>query len=91
MRTRPLFDKAAALMESICLNHAFIQGNKRTAVVAAIHLLNWNGCDLLAEQMDLVDVTLSVVEHRWDREKLAEWIERHAVPLDFSEVDDAGD
>ena len=83
-----LSDKAAALMESICLNHAFIQGNKRTAVIAAIHMLNWNGYDLVAEQAELVDVTLSVVEHRWDREKLAEWIEEHSYPLDFSQVED---
>ena len=82
-----LCDKAAALMESICLNHAFVQGNKRTAVIAAIHMLNWNGCDLVAEQAELVDVTLNVVEHRWDREKLAEWIERHTSPLDFSQVE----
>lgn len=82
-----LHDKAAALMESICLNHAFIQGNKRTAVVAVIHFLNWNGYDLRAEQMELVDITLDVVEHRIDREKLAEWIEMHAVPLDFSGID----
>lgn len=78
-------------MESICLNHAFMQGNKRTAVVAVIHFLNWNGYDLQAEQMELVDVTLDVVEHRIDREKLAEWIEMHAVRLDFSGIDDQAD
>jgi death-on-curing protein len=83
-----LSDKAAALMESICLNHAFVDGNKRTAVVAAIHMLNWNGYDLLSEQMELVDVTLNVVGHRIDREKLAEWIEEHTIPLDFSGVED---
>lgn len=70
-------------MESICLNHAFIQGNKRTAVVAVIHMLNWNGYDLRAGQMELVDMTLDVVEHRIDRTKLAEWIELHSVPLDL--------
>ncbi len=71
-------------MESICLNHAFIAGNKRTAVVAAIHMLNWNGYDLLAEQMDLVNVTVEVAQHQIDREKLAGWIQEHAVPLDYS-------
>jgi death-on-curing protein len=86
-----LYDKAAALMESICCNHAFIQGNKRTAVVAVIHFLNWNGYDLQAEQMELVDVTLDVVEHRIDREKLAEWIEMHTGPLDFSAGEDQAD
>ena len=84
-----LFDKAAALMESIGLNHAFKDGNKRTAVVAAIHMLNWNGYDLLAGQMEVVDAAMNVVEHRWDREKLAEWIEEHARPLDFSSVEDS--
>lgn len=83
-----LYDKVAALMESICLNHAFVQGNKRTAVIAAIHMLNWNGYDLIAEQAELVDATLNVVEHRWDREKLAEWIEEHTYALDFSQVED---
>jgi death on curing protein len=78
-----LFDKVAALMESICLNHAFVQGNKRTAVVAAIHMLNWNGYDLRADQMQLVDITLDVVEHRIDRAKLARWIELHSVQLDL--------
>lgn len=82
-----LFGKVAALMESICLNHAFVNGNKRTAVVAAIHMLNWNGHDLLSDQMELVDITLDIVEHRIDREKLAEWIELHSVLLDF--VDDS--
>jgi len=53
-------DKAAALMESICRNHAFVEGNKRTAVVAAIHMLNWNSYDLLADQMELVDHALKV-------------------------------
>jgi death-on-curing protein len=81
-----LFDKVAALMESICQNHAFIQGNKRTAVIAAIHMLLWNGWDLVAEQMELVDITLDVVEHRIDREKLAEWIQLHSVPLDYPDI-----
>jgi death on curing protein len=85
-----LSDKVAALMESICLNHAFVQGNKRTAAIAAVHMLNWNGYDLVAEQAELVDATLNVVEHRWDREKLAEWIEEHTYPLDFSRVEDIG-
>jgi death on curing protein len=78
-----LWDKAAALMESLCQNHAFLQGNKRTAVVAVMHILNWNGYDLRAEQMELVDITIDVVEHRLDRPKLAEWIELHAVQLNL--------
>ena len=35
-----LYTKVAALFESLACNHAFTDGNKRTAVVAAIHMLN---------------------------------------------------
>lgn len=82
-----LFDKVAALMESLCQNHAFFQGNKRTAVVAAIHMLNWNGYDLRAEQMELVDITLGVLEHLVKRQALTDWVEQHAVPLELPDVD----
>jgi death on curing protein len=81
-----LYDKTAALMESLCRNHAFVQGNKRTAVVAAVHMLNWNGYDLQAEQMELVDVTLDVIQHAIDQPKLSRWIEMHSVLLDFTGI-----
>ena len=34
------FGKAAALLESLCNNHPFLDGNKRTALVAAAYLLH---------------------------------------------------
>src|SRR3990172_10842143 len=40
---KTIFDKAAALMHSLILNHPFVDGNKRTAVVAAIIFLLQNG------------------------------------------------
>ena len=61
-----LFKKVAALFESLALNHAFVDGNKRTAVVAAIHMLNWNGYDLAASQDEVVEIAMDVVRHRID-------------------------
>ena len=78
-----LFEKVAALFESVALNHAFLDGNKRTAVVAAIHMMNWNGYDLRASQDDVIRVALGVVEKTMDLQKLAEFFERHSVPLDL--------
>ncbi len=37
---------AAAYIYSIAMNHAFIDGNKRTAYVACLTFLNVNGIDL---------------------------------------------
>ena len=41
-----IFEKAAALGESIIINHPFIDGNKRTGTIAMIALLQENGLHL---------------------------------------------
>src|SRR3990170_3004730 len=38
-----VFSKAAALLQSLCLNHAFTDGNKRTAWVSTKRFLRING------------------------------------------------
>jgi len=51
-----IFDKTAALTESIARNHAFIDGNKRTAYLSGAHLLMINGMAGSAKyQESLVD------------------------------------
>ena len=65
------------------LNHAFLDGNKRTAVVAAIHMLNWNGYDLNAAQEDVIDLAIGIVERTMDLAKSAEFFEEHAVRLPY--------
>jgi death-on-curing family protein len=56
--------KAAAMFHSLVLNHAFQNGNKRTALVALLVFLDQN--DRLVEVADdeLFDMVLSVAEHR---------------------------
>jgi len=41
-----LWDKAAALLHSLARNHAFVDGNKRTAWASAWAFLRLNGIDL---------------------------------------------
>ncbi len=41
-----LQEKAAALLESICRNHALVDGNKRLALHAAAVFLRLNGSDI---------------------------------------------
>jgi death on curing protein len=80
-----LYTKVAALFESLACNHAFTDGNKRTAVVAAIHVLNWNGFDLIASDTEVVEVAVAVTEHHIDLPKLAEFFRRYSVPLDYGD------
>jgi death on curing protein len=81
-----LSEKVAALFESVVLNHAFLDGNKRTAVVAAIHMLNWNGYDLDAPQEDIIDLAIGIVERTIDLAKSAEFFEAHAVRIDYPKL-----
>ncbi|MFF9360606.1 type II toxin-antitoxin system death-on-curing family toxin [Streptomyces griseoluteus] len=44
-----LFDKAAALLQSLVINRPFIDGNKRTAWVSCMVFLDMNGRQLRAD------------------------------------------
>ena len=70
-----LWLKAAALLESVARNHAFLDGHKRTAVIAAIHMLNLNGYHLVAEQCEIVNLALDTVEGTLTLQKIAEFFE----------------
>ncbi|MDI6519883.1 type II toxin-antitoxin system death-on-curing family toxin [Streptomyces coelicoflavus] len=41
-----LFDKAAALLQSLAVNHPFVDGNKRTAWTSCVVFLAMNGVEL---------------------------------------------
>ncbi len=46
-----IFEEAAALFESILINHPFVDGNKRTAWASCDVFLRINGVTLVAEPM----------------------------------------
>lgn len=83
-----LFTKTAALYHSLCTNHGFVDGNKRTATVGAIHMLNWNGYNLVADQCDVIDLAVRTASHELNVQKIAEFFEEHAVPIGYPELDD---
>jgi death on curing protein len=67
---------AAAYAYGIARNHPFVDGNKRTALVAARTFLILNGVDLEATQDDKVLTFLSLAEGAVSEEELAEWIRK---------------
>ena len=64
--------KAAALLHSLCSNHALVDGNKRLAWHAAFVFLDINGQRMNAEQADVVDLVVAVASGEADLEKIAE-------------------
>jgi death-on-curing protein len=65
---------AAAYAYGIARNHPFVDGNKRTALVAARTFLILNGVDLNATQDDKVLTFLNLAEGAISEEELADWI-----------------
>lgn len=68
-------DKAAAILESILINHPFIDGNKRTAyVLMRLLLLNY-GLDILADQDDKYKMVISASKGDLRFDGIKNWIE----------------
>ena len=72
-------DKAAAILESIIMNHPFIDGNKRTGYVLARLLLMELGLDIKASQSDKFDfvIAISTGEMRYD--EIRNWLIAHVT------------
>ncbi|MGF1431155.1 type II toxin-antitoxin system death-on-curing family toxin [Kitasatospora sp. LaBMicrA B282] len=47
-----LWEKAAALLQSLAINHPFVDGNKRTAWMCTVVFLDLNGSEMLAVDQD---------------------------------------
>ena len=65
---------AAAYAFGIVRNHPFLDGNKRTGLIAARTFLLLNGVDLKASQDEKVLIFLQLAEGVLTQEELADWI-----------------
>jgi death-on-curing protein len=72
---------ASAYGFGLAKNHAFIDGNKRIALVALESFLVLNGFALNADDGQAVMVILSVASGAFSQEDLANWIRKKIQPL----------
>ena len=72
---------AAAYAYGIARNHAFVDGNKRTAFVVSLLFLKLNGLNLEAAQEEKYEVFMALAAGELDETALAAWIAKHAVAL----------
>ena len=71
---------AAAYAYGIALDHPFVDGNKRTALVAARTFLLLNGVNLEASQDEKYLTFLRLAQGTLTEEKLADWIRKRICP-----------
>jgi death on curing protein len=76
-----LFEKAAALLDSLVNNHPFMDGKKRTGITSAGLFLRANGYRLLVTQDELETFTLRVASLHPPLEELASWLKANSQPV----------
>jgi death-on-curing protein len=76
-----LIEEAAALWESLAMNHGFVDGNKRVALAAVLVFLGLNGSQLTAEPDD---VTAFIYHHleggTFRKDVLDAWLRANTAP-----------
>ena len=75
-------EEAAALLEPLVNNHAFVDGNKRVGFAAAHTYLLVNGFDLsVSDKAAFEFIIMALEEGKFRFAQLHDWIARHSVPL----------
>lgn len=79
-------EKAAAILESILINHPFVDGNKRTAYVLMKLILFENGLDIFADQEEKYKMVISASMGDFRFEDIKNWIQVHLKKRDESSL-----
>ena len=82
-----VFTKAAALMDSLVRKHAFVDGNKRTAIAALAIFLRQNGWQVRASNAELESFTLHVARTKPSLNEMNAWLEAHSEPLEMDNTE----
>lgn len=71
--------KAASLIESILVNHPFVDGNKRTGyVLMRLMLLNYD-LDIKASQQEKYDFVINIASGKTAFDSIVQWLENHLI------------
>ncbi len=70
---------AAAYAAGIVQNHPFVDGNKRTAFMAAYMFLGRNGLKIISDEVSATTMTLSLASSDIDEAAYAIWLEQNTT------------
>ncbi len=73
-----IFLKAAVYARDIIMNHPFLDGNKRTGMVAASVFLEDNGYAVVSKEGEIEKFALKIIKDRLSVEAIAVWLKKHS-------------
>lgn len=68
-------NKAAALIRAIIADHPFVDGNKRTAMLSGLTLLEVNGLRFYANKGEIEDFAVKIAVEHFDVPQISQWLE----------------
>ncbi|WP_339181704.1 type II toxin-antitoxin system death-on-curing family toxin [Paenibacillus sp. FSL H8-0317] len=74
-----IYEKSAAIFQSLGQNHPFHNANKRTAFTALVIFLRYNNVYLKMDQTFAEDFTVDMVNHKFTFEQLVSIIRTYCV------------
>jgi death-on-curing protein len=74
-----IFDLASALCVGLAKNHPFLDGNKRTALLATRAFLFLNGHELEPAEGDEVATMVAIAEGKLDEVAVAAWLKSNST------------
>lgn len=74
-----ILEKAGALIESILVNHPFVDGNKRTGYVLMRSLLKQYSLDIAATEDEKYSFVISIASGHSNIEVIVSWLKQHSV------------
>jgi len=72
-------EQASAILESIIINHPFIDGNKRIGYVLMRLILLENGFDIKASVQDKYDFVIEISAGKKKFREIEIWIDKHLI------------
>ncbi len=76
-----LFDKAAVICQSLLMNHAFVDGNKRAAFAACHLTLLINGWNVTATHTEIYDFLIKAIKDHLDWQGISAWLEKNSKKI----------
>lgn len=77
-----VFEKTAAILESIIKNHPFADGNKRTGFLAAFVLLRKNNIQLTASENEAYEFIIGIASSKISFDEIVTWLQQHSQPTE---------
>ena len=76
-----VYEKAAAIAESIIINHPFVDGNKRTGYLAMLAILEDGKLKIIVSNEEIYSFIIRISTGETKSDQIVEWLKQNTTTL----------